>query len=87
MTGYYTACSRIRQLVGIEIAERLVSVGLTVTLLYLWAGDDLARACCAITFGSSAGCILTSHCCICATGAICGGSRASTSRCESACCA
>ena len=25
--GYYTACSRIRQLVGIEIAERLVSVG------------------------------------------------------------
>lgn len=30
MTGYYTACSRIRQLVGIEIAERLVSVGLTV---------------------------------------------------------
>ena len=23
MTGYYTACSRIRQLVGIEIAERL----------------------------------------------------------------
>lgn len=57
MTGYYTACSRIRQLVGIEIAERLVSVGLTVALLYLWAGDDLARACCAITFGSSAGCI------------------------------
>ena len=57
MRGYYTACSRIRQLVGIEIAERLVSVGLTVTLLYLWAGDDLARACCAITFGSSAGCI------------------------------
>lgn len=54
MTGYYTACSRIRQLVGIEIAERLVSVGLTVALLYLWAGDDLARACCAITFGSSA---------------------------------
>lgn len=57
MTGYYTACSRIRQLVGIEIAERLVSVGLTIALLYLWAGDDLARACCAITFGSSAGCI------------------------------
>ena len=57
MTGYYTACSRIRQLVGIEIAERLVSVGLTVALLYLWAGDDLARACRAITFGSSAGCI------------------------------
>ena len=43
--------------IPLEIAERLVSVGLTVTLLYLWAGDDLARACCANTFGSSAGCI------------------------------
>ena len=41
--------------IPLEIAERLVSVGLTVALLYLWAGDDLARACCAITFGSSAG--------------------------------
>ena len=39
--------------IPLEIAERLVSVGLTVILLYLWAGDDLARACCAITFGSS----------------------------------
>ena len=27
--------------IPLEIAERLVSVGLTVILLYLWAGDDL----------------------------------------------
>lgn len=88
MTGYYTACSRIRQLVGIEIAERLVSVGLTVTLLYLWAGDDLAPGVLRHHVRQlRPGVFLTSHCCICATGAICGGSRASTSRCESACCA
>lgn len=57
MTGYFTACSRIRQLVAIEIAERLVSMLLTVFLLLTWARSDLERACCAITFGSSAGCI------------------------------
>ncbi len=57
MTGYYTACSRIRQLVVIEIAERLVSLLMTVALLLTWARDDLARACCAITLGSSVGCI------------------------------
>lgn len=33
------------------------------------------------------GVFLTSRCCICATGAICGRSRVSASRCESACCA
>ena len=57
MTGYFTACSRIRQLVVIEIAERLVSMLITVVLLLTWARGDLARSCCAITFGSSAGCI------------------------------
>lgn len=57
MGGYFTACSRIRQLVGIEIAERVLSVGCTVLLLLTWANKDLERACCAIIFGSSAGCI------------------------------
>lgn len=57
MTGYYTACSRIRQLVVIEIAERLVSLLMTVALLLTWAKNDLSRACCAITLGSSIGCI------------------------------
>lgn len=55
MTGYYTACGRIRQLVGIEIAERLVSVALTLLLLLRWT--DARRACCAITLGSSLGCV------------------------------
>lgn len=57
MTGYFTACSRIPQLVVIEIAERLISVALTVVLLTVWAKDDLVKACCAIILGSSVGCI------------------------------
>ncbi len=55
MTGYFTACSRIRQLVVIEIAERILSMVLTVILLLTWARDDLERSCCAILLGSSLG--------------------------------
>lgn len=55
MTGYFTACSRIRRLVATEIAERLLSVLLTAVLLLTWAGNDLSRACLAITLGSSLG--------------------------------
>lgn len=57
MTGYFTACSRIRQLVVIEIAERLLSLGLTAFLLLTWARGDLARSCCAILLGSSLGAV------------------------------
>lgn len=63
MTGYFTACSRIRQLVVIEIAERLVSMLITVVLLLTWARGDLARSCCAITFGSSAEAASLIFCC------------------------
>ncbi len=55
LTGYFTACSRIRQIVGIEIAERLLSVVFTMLLLRFWAGRDLQKACCSITLGSSLG--------------------------------
>ena len=57
MTGYFTACSRIRQLVVIEIAERLLSLGLTAFLLLTWARGDLERSCCAILLGSSLGAV------------------------------
>ena len=57
MTGYFTACSRIRQLVLIEIAERLVCMAITIALLFTWAKGDLERSCCAITLGSSLGAI------------------------------
>ena len=55
MTGYFTACARIRSLVIIEIAERLASMALTAALLLTWARDDLSRACFSIVFGSSVG--------------------------------
>lgn len=55
LTGHFTACSRIRQIVGIEIGERLLSLALTVLFLRFWAKGDLQRSCCAITLGSSLG--------------------------------
>ena len=58
MSGYFTACSRIRQLVVIEILERIFSVVLTAFLLLTWAKGDLERACCAIMLGSSIGAML-----------------------------
>ena len=58
MSGYFTACSRIRQLVAIEIAERIFCVGVTAVLLLSWAKGDLARACCAIMLGNSVGAVL-----------------------------
>lgn len=57
MTGYFTACSRIRQLVVIEIGERLLSLILTAILLLTWAKGDLERSCCAILLGSSLGAV------------------------------
>lgn len=56
MTGYFTACGKIRQMVAIELAERLASVVLTVVLLRVWAGTDTERACCAIYAGSAVTC-------------------------------
>lgn len=55
MSGYFTACAKIRQLVGIEIAERLVSLLATIVLLRTWARGSIVRACCAIIGGSSIG--------------------------------
>ena len=58
MTGYFTACGRIRQLVVIEIAERIVCLMITVALLLTWAKGDLEKSCCAIILGSSLGAVL-----------------------------
>lgn len=58
MAGYFTACARIRQLVVIEIAERLFSLLVTVFLLKTWAQHSIERSCCAIIAGSSVGCVL-----------------------------
>lgn len=57
MRSCFTACGRVRELVGVELLERVLSVGLTCVLLRL-AGDRLARVCAAVAAGSfgAAGC-------------------------------
>lgn len=51
--GYFTACGKIKKLVGVEIADRIATVGLTVYLLRLGVSGDLSHACVAIV-GSGA---------------------------------
>lgn len=58
MTGYFTAANRIGTLAAVEVAEQLFSMALTMTVLKLWAGNDPARACESIVFGSGfTGCL------------------------------
>lgn len=59
MTGYFTAQGRIGILSIVEIAEQLCSMGITVTLLTLWAGSDPALACQSVITGSGVGSCLT----------------------------
>lgn len=62
MTGYFTAAGRIRELVGVEVLEQIVSMSITVLLLSQWAGDDPGRACCAVVGGSSVASLATLIC-------------------------
>ncbi len=59
MTGYFTAANRIGTLTSVEVAEQALSLGITMTLLTFFAGDDPVRACLCIIFGSGLGNILT----------------------------
>ena len=47
----FTACGRVKELVGVELCERLFSAGLTLLLLAA-AGDDPALVCGAVVAGS-----------------------------------
>ena len=47
----FTACGRVRELVAVELAERLLSVGASLGLLAA-AGSDPARLCAAVVAGS-----------------------------------
>ncbi len=47
----FTACGRVRELVTVELAERLLSVGATLALLAA-AGSDPALLCAAVVLGS-----------------------------------
>ncbi len=62
MSGYFTAANRISTLVAVEVAEQLCSMGVTILALTLWAGNDPAKACQSIIFGSGVGACLTLVC-------------------------
>ncbi len=62
MTGYFTAANRITTLAGIEIAEQLCYMAVTMTILTLWAGHDPERACEAVVLGSGISSCLTLGC-------------------------
>lgn len=59
MTGYFTAANRIGTLAAVEVAEQLCSMGITMTLLALWAKSDLDKACQSVVLGSGIGACLT----------------------------
>ena len=59
MTGYFTAAGRIRTLAAVEVAEQVLSMGLTLFALRYWAGGDSGKACLCVVLGSSAGSLLT----------------------------
>ncbi len=52
MVGYFTAANRIGTLAAVEVAEQACSMGLTISLLHFWAGEDPMRACAGVVMGS-----------------------------------
>lgn len=60
LSGYFTACAKIRRLVIMQLLQNIFSLLLTAGLLLIWAGSSLERACAAIIFGSSVGTVLFS---------------------------
>jgi stage V sporulation protein B len=59
MTGYFTAANRIGTLAAVEVAEQALSMGITVGMLAIWAGNEPHRACLCVIFGSSLGSAMT----------------------------
>ncbi len=59
MIGYFTGMNRIGTLAGVEIAEQLISMAITMSVLSLWAGEDPGRACLSIVVGSGLGSCFT----------------------------
>ena len=64
MTGYFTAANRIATLAAVEVAEQLLSMAITMTVLTLWAGNDPARACQSMILGSGISLCITLTCLI-----------------------
>lgn len=64
MTGYFTAANRIGTLAAVEVAEQLLSLVLTISLLLFYAGTDPVKACQCVILGSGIGNLLTLSCLI-----------------------
>ncbi len=62
MVGYFTAANRISTLSAVEVAEQACSIGLTISLLHFWAGDNLVRACAGVVLGSGLSACFTLVC-------------------------
>ena len=62
MTGYFTAANRIGTLAAVEVAEQLLSMAVTMTVLTLWAENDPAKACQSVILGSGLSACLTLGC-------------------------
>ena len=60
MTGYFTAANRIGTLAAVEVAEQLISIGITASILSVT--HDRAGSCRAVVLGSCLGSVLTLGC-------------------------
>ena len=57
LSGFFTACDRVRELAKVETIERLAGLALTAALLRFYAGQEAGRVCCAMVLGSSIACL------------------------------
>ena len=62
MVGYFTAANRIGTLAAVEVAEQLLSMAVTMTMLTLWAGHDPAKACQSVILGGGISSCMTLGC-------------------------
>ena len=59
LAGYFTACSRLRQLVWVQFIDQALAISVTVLLLVFWVGADTERACLSIHMGNAAATVVT----------------------------
>ncbi len=62
MTGYFTAANRIGTLAGVEVAEQLLYMAVTMSCLTFWAKGDIEKACRSVVLGSGISACLTLVC-------------------------
>lgn len=57
LSGYFTACGKIRQLVTAELLDLIAGIFLTVKLLSMGQSDELSHACISIVGGDVLACV------------------------------